>query len=295
MIGFPFAGGQPREGVNKTPHWLVTQDWYKELEKNHITSQVLKVTDENANSVTNSGTIRNCKNYKNVVESNIILRDATEQALRAKTFPIVVGGDHSQGIGSQWGLKRVYPNAKIVWIDAHIDINNGATSPSGNMHGMPMAFLSGDCEGIDKPTHNPATDVVYFGIRSFEEGEDVLVKQYKTPIIKSEECDADNIPAAIKRITDHFPIDDSSQPIWISFDIDGLDQREFESTGTPELQGLSYKFVRNLLKELVPRAVGMDLTEINFDLAPNEETKKKDMARAREIVEDIVSWVPKRN
>jgi arginase len=85
-------------------------------------------------------------------------------------YPVVLGGDHSQAIGSVAGMKRMFPNGKIIWIDAHIDANTPSSSPSRNAHGMPLAYLSGivplyehwNCVKLQN-------DLCYFGIRSYEE------------------------------------------------------------------------------------------------------------------------------
>lgn len=83
------------------------------------------------------------KNILNVMSSSISLRNQTFKALREGYYPIVLGGDHSQAIGSIAGMKRFMPEAKIIWIDAHIDANTPESSPSRNAHGMPLAYLTG--------------------------------------------------------------------------------------------------------------------------------------------------------
>lgn len=83
------------------------------------------------------------KNIVNVISSSISLRNQTFKALREGYYPIVLGGDHSQAIGSIAGMKRYMPDTKIIWIDAHIDANTPESSPSRNAHGMPLAYLTG--------------------------------------------------------------------------------------------------------------------------------------------------------
>lgn len=112
------------------------------------------------------------KNILNVMSSSISLRNQTFKALREGYYPIVLGGDHSQAIGSIAGMKRFMPDTKIIWIDAHIDANTPESSPSRNAHGMPLAYLTGQiskhrqwtCVDIQK-------DLCYFGIRSYENEE----------------------------------------------------------------------------------------------------------------------------
>jgi arginase len=106
-----------------------------------------------------------------------------------------LGGDHSQAIGSISGCKRIYPEAKIIWVDAHIDANTPHSSPSGNAHGMPLAYLSGmvtlhkhwKCVDLDK-------DLCYFGIRSYEDEEVKLVKSRKLPVIEPKLCRVEALP-----------------------------------------------------------------------------------------------------
>lgn len=86
-------------------------------------------------------------------------------------FPIVLGGDHSQGIGSVHGLKQVYPKAKVLWIDAHLDI----LYKVGNMHGSPLGVLAGLMPGINKPVFNLNKDVYFIGIRQEETYETEIV------------------------------------------------------------------------------------------------------------------------
>ena len=111
-----------------------------------------------------------------MVASSWALRKHTARALQEGYYPIVLGGDHSQAIGSVAGLKSVYPEAKLLWMDAHIDANTPSSSPSKNAHGMPLAYLSGIVPGhSDWKCVDLATDLIYFGIRSFEDEEKELI------------------------------------------------------------------------------------------------------------------------
>jgi arginase len=113
------------------------------------------------------------KNIQNVIKSSEQLRNQTFKALQDGYYPVVLGGDHSQAIGSIAGMKKMYPNGKLIWIDAHIDANTPTSSPSRNAHGMPLSYLAGivplyqnwACVDLKK-------DLCYFGIRSYEELEE---------------------------------------------------------------------------------------------------------------------------
>ena len=117
---------------------------------------------------------------------------------------------------------------------------------------------------------NPRRDIFYLGIRSYEEGEARFIVKHNIPILTTEYCHSTPIKDVIDEIYQHFNDPERKLPLWISFDIDGLDEAEFRSTGTPEPKGLSWKFTRDLLKELLPHSVGMDLTEVNFDRTDGE-------------------------
>ena len=115
----------------------------KFLEKTSTLASSDSDNGENEIQDSSSKTFLQPKNASNVFESAQRLQDQTAKALEEGFYPIVLGGDHSQAIGSISGMKKVYPDAKIVWIDAHIDANTPESSPSGNAHGMPLTYLAG--------------------------------------------------------------------------------------------------------------------------------------------------------
>lgn len=101
-------------------------------------------------------------------------------------------------MGSIQGLKRVFPDAKILWVDAHIDANTPNSSPSGNMHGMPVSFLSGDMKGFNDEPLMHLRDIAYFGIRSYEPEEQELIEQHNVLVIKPEHCVVENFDDIVK-------------------------------------------------------------------------------------------------
>jgi len=163
----------------------------------------------------------------------------------------------------------MYPDAKVLWVDAHIDANTPDTSPSKNMHGMPLAYLSGmvpfqkEWKCLDM-----AKDICYFGIRSYEPEEHDLIKEKGVLVFESKDCLSENITSISNKIDHHFK--SKLNNCWVSFDIDGIDSREFKSTGTAEEDGLTIDFMNSFFKKFGKKTVGMDLTEVNFELAPNQ-------------------------
>ena len=83
------------------------------------------------------------RNWHNVYQSCLRLEEATANSLKKGQFPIVFGGDHSQGIGSINGLKSVYPETRLLWVDAHVDANDKKSTLTGDIHGGPVAYVAG--------------------------------------------------------------------------------------------------------------------------------------------------------
>src|SRR5699024_1896671 len=81
----------------------------------------------------------NLKNLQQVIEANEKLAEMVDQEISKSNFPLVFGGDHSISIGSLAGISKYYQNLGVIWYDAHGDLNSSETSPSGNIHGMPLA------------------------------------------------------------------------------------------------------------------------------------------------------------
>lgn len=201
-------------------------------------------------------------------------------------YPIVLGGDHSQAIGSIAGMKKMYPDGKLIWVDAHIDANTPESSPSKNAHGMPLAYLGGEV-----PLHrhwkcvDMQKDLCYFGIRSFEEEEEKLVREREVLIFEPEDCKIEHLNKIHKSINQHFNHTPDTK-YWISFDIDGVDGNQFKSTGTCEGNGIKLDFAYKLFERFTPRTIGMDFTEVNFELTEGQ-TRRNDEQTFRELFEFI--------
>ena len=169
----------------------------------------------------------------------------------------------------------MYSDAKILWIDAHIDANTPDSSPSLNAHGMPLAYLTGmiprhmywKCVDMKK-------DICYFGIRSYEPEEHQLIKDKEVMVFEASECLEQNLTDIERKLQNYFR---SKNPkYWVSFDIDGVDAKCFRSTGTAEEEGISLEFIESFFEKFAHKTVGMDFTEVNFELAPTQLDKMVD-------------------
>lgn len=169
------------------------------------------------------------------------LAEETFQTLQTHPSLIVIGGDHSCGIGTWSGVSEaLYQRGQdlgLIWLDAHMDSHTPQTSPSGNMHGMPIAALLG--HGPEQLTHILSTrpkikpeNLFLIGIRSYEEAEKSLLEKLNVRIYYIEEVQERGIEAILKEVLAHF----SKQkiPYGISLDIDFFDPSKMPATGTPE-------------------------------------------------------------
>ena len=205
--------------------------------------------------------------------------------LRSNIFPMVIGGDHSIAIGSISGTKMAYPNERlgVVWIDAHADLHTPFTTPSGNVHGMPLALLmniekkSSDHRkvrvftldtwdrlrkiGMSGAKLKPA-DLVFIGLRDYEPEEEAIIKEHGIKVITVKDVRTRGAEAVVKETLDHLAKCDK---VHVSFDVDSLDPTISEGTGTPVKNGLFIEEARGLLAALCAdhKTATLDVVEIN--------------------------------
>jgi arginase family enzyme len=156
---------------------------------------------------------------------------------------------------------------------------------------MPLAFLSGlvpmhkhwDCVDIQK-------DLCYFGIRSYEEDEAAMIQEKGVLVFDSADCTKNRLDMIHSEIHSYFKHKQEKSKYWISFDIDGIDSEEFKSTGTDVGHGLTLDFTYALFERLIPQTVGMDFTEVNFELTSGA-TRVKDEETFRNVFEFICHQV----
>lgn len=210
-----------------------------------------------------------------------LLADKVEREVGQGRFPLVLGGDHAQAIGTISGLVRVHrargERIGVIWVDAHTDMNTPDTSPSGNIHGMPLAALLGhgrqELVGIagDQPALHPE-DVAIIGARDVDATEIPLVKQTGVRVYTMSELDSRGtavcVAEAIERVTRH------TAGVHLSFDLDGVDPRDAPGVGTPVPGGLTLR-ESHLICEAAARTgqlVGMEMVELNPVLDERNKT-----------------------
>lgn len=192
--------------------------------------------------------------------------DAGISAIEEGRFPLFVGGDHSISIGTVAAATHHEP-AGLIWVDAHGDFNTPQSSPSGNIHGMPLAVLTG--EGYDAllnvglpgvkvmPEH-----VVMIGQRDLDPKEKERLKSSGITVFSMREIDESGISAVANKALMKFA---HLKRIHLSIDMDALDPLEAPGVGTPVPGGITYREAHLLMEILADseKITSMDLVEIN--------------------------------
>ena len=194
------------------------------------------------------------------------LAKLVESAVREGGFPIVLGGDHSIAMGTLKGLRAARGKpAGLVWIDAHSDINSPETSPSGNVHGMPLWFALKN--GFADPKHT-----VQIGLRDVDNHEKKLLRDSGITAFSMSDVDRLGMTGVMERALKIAGSDPRS--VHISFDMDGIDPSEAPGTGTPVKGGLSYREAHLIMEMLAESGTlgSIEMVEINPILDQRNQT-----------------------
>jgi arginase len=195
-----------------------------------------------------------------------------ERIMAKGHFPLVLGGDHSISVGTVSGIAAFARSRRkrvgLLWIDAHGDINTPDTSPSGNIHGMPVASLLGEgpdvLTGIAGP--GPKLDprnVALVGIRSLDEGEKVRLKRHGVQVHTMADVDRSGIHRIMKKALAR--VTDGTDYVHVSFDLDAVDPTVAPGVGTPVKGGLDYREAHLIMELLHDSGVmtSLEMVEVN--------------------------------
>ena len=229
---------------------------------------------------------------------------STIESLRLeKKFPIILAGDHSTAAGTIMGIKAANPEKRlgVIWIDAHADLHTPFTTPSGNMHGMPLAMAAHldnlDCQvndpgsetrlywekikkiGGDFPKISPK-DIVFISVRDTEAAENHLINKFGIKNFSTQEVRENGIE---KVAAEALEILQDCEQIYISFDVDSLDSSISVGTGTPVPNGLTLREAIQLNAQLIrdKRVCCWEIVEVN----PTLDTENTMAEAAFEVLE----------
>ena len=288
LVSIPLSIGQPYVGPDKSPDMLKKNGLLQMLGdigwRVEQLPDITEVTGSDMGSIDMSAV--NAKNCASIGATCQIASEVlSDKAANTQNFILILGGDHCIPIGTIPGLMKGRPNTGIVWVDAHADINIPASSPSGNMHGMPVSFLMGLVEEANKyPSMSwfkscvKPEDLVYIGLRDLDHPEKALIKELGIKAFSMYDVDRWGIGGVMEQTDVHFK--DKSH-IHLSYDIDALDPFFAPSTGTAVRGGLTFREGNFICEYLCAtgKLSSMELVEVNPSLHNNIDAQKTiDMA-----------------
>lgn len=243
IIGMPMDLGQMRRGVDMGPS-AIRYAGINERLKNLFES-----IDDLGDIPIGRPEVKldpdtNLRNLELVAEKNDLLAKELDKVIEQGSFPLILGGDHSIAIGTLAGVAKHYNNLGVIWYDAHGDLNTAETSPSGNIHGMPLAVSL----GIGHPMltgiggYSPkikAENIVIIGARALDEGEKDIIKELGIKTYTMHEIDRLGMTKVMEEAIAY--LKDKTDGVHLSLDLDGLDPTDAPGVGTPVNGGISYR------------------------------------------------------
>lgn len=280
VVAVGFSGGQTKAGVDAAPMALIESGLIQQLEED----LEFKVTyDGQVHSYTDimpeeDPEYRNMRRPKSVsAVTRAVSEQVYEHASKGK-FVLTLGGDHSIAIGTISGTARAIKERlgrelAVIWVDAHADINTPETSESGNIHGMPVAFLTGLATEKNEETFGwiredqriSTKKLVYIGLRDIDRGEKKILREHGIKAFSMHDIDRHGIGRVMDMALGWIG---SDTPIHLSFDVDALDPMWAPSTGTPVRGGLTLRegdFIAECVAE-TGSLIALDLVEVNPSL-----------------------------
>lgn len=276
IIGVPMDLGQTRRGVDMGPSAIRYAGIVERLEKLNLSVEDLgnieiekQISGEKSND--------KLRNLKSVVKANKHLAMKVSHIVKQGKFPLILGGDHSIAIGTIAGLTTHYKKLGVIWFDAHGDLNTAKTSPTGNIHGMPLAASLGigDSELTSLGGFSPKIypdNIVIVGARSLDVGEKILIKEQGIKVYTMHEIDRLGMTTVMEESIEY--LRKKTDGVHLSLDLDSLDPIDAPGVGTPVIGGISYR-ESHLAMEMLAEAkiiTSAEFVEVNPILDERNKT-----------------------
>jgi arginase len=275
IVGVPMDLGGNRRGVDMGPSGIryaglankLSDIGYRVRDRGNI-----RVKDPDEGRATHTyenfeGETRRPKahNVDEIVRASEELAKVVQDIAKAGNIPVVLGGDHSIGMGTIAGLDRAGKRAGVIWIDAHGDINTPESSPSGNVHGMPFAValgLAGDPFPASLRGTTDGKHGVLLAIRDIDAGEKDNIKKAGVTAITMADIDRTGMAKAMERA---IAVAGQAGGIHLSLDMDALDPNEAPGVGTPVRGGLTYREAQLAMEMLAAsgKLRSIEVAEVN--------------------------------
>jgi len=247
------------------------------------------------------------KRIKSMITLYEKIASEVSHTLKRNEFPLILAGDHSSSGGTIAGIKMAYPKQRlgVIWIDAHADLHSPYTTPSGNLHGMPVAVSLGE-DNVNNKMNKPDKetlelwnklkrignitpkfeyrDLVYISLRDIEPEENFLLKKHKVKIFTTAEVKRNGVEKIARDALAHLH---NCANIYISFDVDAMDSSISKGTGTPVRNGITEKEAGSLCVRLIQneKVCCFEIAEVN----PTLDKENLMAENTFEILQKVVS------
>ncbi|WP_033542032.1 arginase [Planococcus sp. CAU13] len=284
IIGVPMDHGQNRRGVDMGPSAIRYAGVVERIESlGHTVKDEGDIQIGHANGSIDTDT--NLRNLSVITEAMETLSEKVQAVTETGNFPLVLGGDHSIAIGTLAGISPNHENLGVIWYDAHADMNTSDTSPSGNIHGMPLAASFG--HGHEKltgirgfaPKVKPE-NIVIIGARSVDPGERELIRERGIKVYSMHEIDKMGMNFVIEDTIRYLKEERGTDGVHLSLDLDGIDPLYTPGVGTPVPGGISYRESHLAMEMLYDAGIitSAEFVEVNPIL--DEKNRTADVAVA---------------
>jgi len=254
--------GQSKQGVRRGGNELLKNYLIKNL-----ASKYFDIKNYNGSENRFSKLTRKIHPYFNLFKT-------TKKTMNELSQTLILGGDHSLSLATLPAIQSHYPNLKVLWVDAHGDINTPHTSPSGHLHGMPVAGLLGlfplsKESGWEwfQPCLRPK-DIVYVGVRDLDWGEKRIIESHGIRVFTAQDVKTLGMASVIQTALDEIN-PDGTHPLHVSFDVDSLDPRFAPATGLHVPNGLTLQEAIDLASYVksTQNLVSLEVVEFNPEAA----------------------------
>ncbi|MFC4075369.1 arginase [Salinithrix halophila] len=282
ILGVPMDLGADRRGVDMGPSAIRYASIQEKL--THLGYEVkdignLQVPTPESYEVGQ----QQLKYLKEIVAVSEELAGSLEKIVESGRFPLVLGGDHSIAIGTIAGVAKKRKRMGLIWFDAHGDLNTAETSPTGNIHGMPLAVSLGlghpdlvNIAGYAPKVH--PENIVVIGARSLDEGERNLIREKGIRVFTMHEIDRMGMGAVMDETIRI--VTEGTDSVHLSLDLDGMDPNDAPGVGTPVAGGMTYR-ESHLAMELLAESgilTSAEFVEVNPILDVENKTAKAAVA-----------------
>jgi arginase len=271
IIGAPMDLGAGRRGVDMGPSALRLANLNEKLSSLGYEVQDLgnvRVDQPEASPVGHE----NARYLTQIAQTCARLMEMVEHAMELSQVPLVLGGDHSVAVGTVAGVSNYFHKSQrklgLLWIDAHADMNTPGSSPSGNIHGMPLACSIGN--GPRELTHLggyapkvDAANVAIVGLRSVDEAERRHVRAAGVHAYTMRDLDERGLRSVIREAIER--ASEGTAGFHLSFDMDSVDPSEAPGVGTPVRGGMTYREAHLAMETICDsgRMTSMEIVEVN--------------------------------